>query len=300
MTVYFNMETLELPKQGIGHSYVAKEIYPVEEYLKTEEGKTHKRLKVFIEKGLKCSSPNCDKVGKYIIKAADAYGGVHTDMYSEDFTLMTVDHIYPKCLGGNNAMVNKQTMCSPCNSKKASKVPDQGFHYSMVKKGIGIFEYQFDKSGHELTFSKRLAAENLWTHEYALRVIEEYKRFCFLAMYAGHPVTPSDAVDQAWHLHLLHSKDYDNFCSNVMRYRLHHGPTKGGQFESDKFEDLYLKTKRSYKKAFNSEPPLDIWPENKERFSGNFVRLDLTQHLVIHKPSFPRLTRLLEWVMKRL
>ena len=33
--------------------------------------------------------------------------------------------------------------------------------------------------------------------ELARRVIREYKRFTFLAMEAGHPVTPSDPVDQA-------------------------------------------------------------------------------------------------------
>jgi hypothetical protein len=45
-------------------------------------------------------------------------------------------------------------------------------------------------------FSKRLARENGWTTAHARRVIEEYKRFVFLARHAGHAVTPSDAVDQ--------------------------------------------------------------------------------------------------------
>ncbi|MEK6230809.1 MAG: hypothetical protein N2A42_03075 [Luteolibacter sp.] len=33
----------------------------------------------------------------------------------------------------------------------------------------------------------------------------EYKRFVALAMLAGHPVTPSEEVDQAWHLHLVYT-----------------------------------------------------------------------------------------------
>ncbi len=44
-------------------------------------------------------------------------------------------------------------------------------------------------------------------------MFDEYRRFAFLAATAGHPVTPSDAVDQAWHLHLTYSRDYwDRFC----------------------------------------------------------------------------------------
>lgn len=58
------------------------------------------------------------------------------------------------------------------------------------------------------TFAARLARENRWSLADAENVIEEYRRFCYLAMTAGHEVTPSDAVDQAWHLHLTYSRDY--------------------------------------------------------------------------------------------
>ncbi len=63
------------------------------------------------------------------------------------------------------------------------------------------------------SFDQRLARENRWPLKFAARVVGEYKRFCFLAVTAGHDVTPSDAVDQAWHLHLTYSRDYwQRFC----------------------------------------------------------------------------------------
>lgn len=62
--------------------------------------------------------------------------------------------------------------------------------------------WQIDEISSAFSFSKRLARDNGWTHAYARRVVEEYKKFVFLAICAGHPVTPSDQVDQAWHLHL--------------------------------------------------------------------------------------------------
>ncbi|MCA9199582.1 MAG: hypothetical protein KDA87_18695, partial [Planctomycetales bacterium] len=87
-----------------------------------------------------------------------------------------------------------------------------------------------------MTFAARLARENSWTHAYANRVVLEYKRFCILAVAAGHPVTPSEHVDQAWHLHLTYSRSYwQRFCPDALRMDLHHEPTAGGMAEGEKF-----------------------------------------------------------------
>ena len=126
--------------------------------------------------------------------------------------------------------------------------------------------YEFGPEGAEQTFEQRLARENGWSALEAARVLEEYKRFCFLAATAGHPVTPSEAVDQAWHLHLCYSRDYwQRFCPEVLGRELHHGPTKGGPAERDKHFEQYALTLRSYEEIFGS-PPEDIWPASYKRF----------------------------------
>ena len=120
-----------------------------------------------------------------------------------------------------------------------------------------------------LTFADRLARENRWSAQRAARVILEYKRFCYLARTAapGDQVTPSDAVDQAWHLHLTYSRDYwDLFCPNVLGAPLHHGPTAGGQVERTRYYDQYAATLKAYEDAFGEAPPTDIWPDAKRRF----------------------------------
>ncbi len=117
-----------------------------------------------------------------------------------------------------------------------------------------------------LTFTARLARENRWTPAFAERVIGEYKRFCFLAVTAGHEVTPSDAVDQAWHLHLTYSRDYwQRFCPEVLGRELHHGPTAGGTGERDRYFEQYAQTLKSYEAAFGPAPA-DIWPDARQRF----------------------------------
>lgn len=137
--------------------------------------------------------------------------------------------------------------------------------------------FQLDDPTAALTFSRRLARENGWTHDFALRVVDEYKRFVYLAMTAGHEVTPSDEVDQAWHLHLTYTRSYwDEMCGNVLGRPLHHGPTKGGEAEGERFEDQYERTLESYRRAFGQEAPSDIWPPAEVRFgdAAYFVRVN--------------------------
>ena len=125
-----------------------------------------------------------------------------------------------------------------------------------------------DEPGIVFPFSARLARENGWVRAFAERVVEEYRRFLYLAVTAGHPVTPPVAVDQAWHLHLTYTRSYwDELCGRVLGRPLHHDPTKGGAAERDKYADWYTRTLDSYRAAFGEEPPPDIWPAPAERFS---------------------------------
>ena len=127
--------------------------------------------------------------------------------------------------------------------------------------------YEIGPPDAALSFAARLARENRWSADYAERVIGEYKRFCYLASVAGHQVTPSDQVDQAWHLHLTYSRDYwERFCREVLGRPLHHGPTRGGRDEGERFYDQYAQTLASYEQAFGKPPPEDIWSPAQLRF----------------------------------
>lgn len=135
-----------------------------------------------------------------------------------------------------------------------------------------------------LTFAVRLARENRWSLPHAERVIGEYRRFCFLAMTAGHEVTPSDAVDQAWHLHLTYTRDYwQSFCPDILRSDLHHGPTKGGPVERERFYYQYAATLAAYEAAFGAPPPPDIWPTAHRRFSidPTGVRVNFSDGIIL-------------------
>lgn len=131
-----------------------------------------------------------------------------------------------------------------------------------------IMGFEMDDPASSLPFTRRLARENRWEIAYAVRVVREYKRFAYLAMRAGHPVTPSVAIDQAWHLHLLYTRSYwDEFCGGVLGQALHHGPTRGGQAEGTRYREQYSKTLESYAKHFGDPPPGDIWPSVDDNFA---------------------------------
>ena len=69
-----------------------------------------------------------------------------------------------------------------------------------------IEQFSLDDPGAAFPFSVRLARENRWSTDHAERAIREYKRFMFLGCVAGHPVSPSEDVDQVWHLNLVYTK----------------------------------------------------------------------------------------------
>ncbi|NJP10149.1 MAG: TIGR04222 domain-containing membrane protein [Leptolyngbyaceae cyanobacterium RU_5_1] len=153
--------------------------------------------------------------------------------------------------------------------------------------------FSFDQPDTQLPFHKRLARDNGWSLTYAQRVIEEYRKFAFLAVVAGHPVSPSDQVDQAWHLHLTDSRSYwQEFCPQVLQMSLHHEPGRGGISERLKLNDWYHRTLESYERFFGQTPPADIWPPAVIRFGRDlrFVRINTEQNWVVPKPALPSLT----------
>lgn len=149
-----------------------------------------------------------------------------------------------------------------------------------------IKHFEFDDPSDSLTFSARLARENGWELTFALQVILEYKKFMFLLCIAKGSLTPSDEVDQVWHLHLIYTKLYWNdWCVQTLGKQIHHGPTKGGESEKLKFDNLYESTKSFYLEIFGIKPPENIWPDSKVRFKNNkFVRVNTNFNWVIKKP----------------
>lgn len=152
-----------------------------------------------------------------------------------------------------------------------------------------VSAFPFDNPNAISQFSARLARENRWSRKFARRVLEEYRRFAFLSVAAGHPVSPSEDVDQAWHLHLIYTRSYwDEFCGKVLGRPLHHLPSQGGDAEQAKLSDWYARTLASYERLFGEKPPADIWPSSadRKRQQTRLIHVDAKRFWIIPKVSW--------------
>jgi len=147
--------------------------------------------------------------------------------------------------------------------------------------------FELDDGEQALPFAARLARENGWDHGYATRVIDEYRRFVYLVATGDGELTPSDEVDQAWHLHLVYTRSYwKRMCGGILGRELHHLPTRGGRAEGERFAAQYAATLADYEREFGHPPPADIWPGVEARFRGadRFLRVNTVRQLVLPRP----------------
>ena len=109
-------------------------------------------------------------------------------------------------------------------------------------------------------FASKLARKLGWKNAFALRAIEEYRKFVYLGIVSDFAVTPPKVIDQVWHEHLLFSRAYREFCATVLRREFDHNPELvPTDAQRGVFSAQYEATLKLYAKEFNVKPPADIW-----------------------------------------
>jgi hypothetical protein len=109
-------------------------------------------------------------------------------------------------------------------------------------------------------FEAALAARQGWSPRFAGRVAQEYRRFLYLAAIAGVEVTPSQFVDEAWHLHLELPHYGEILCGRILGRPLEHRPGTGTAEDDARCARQYEQTLALYERIFGEPPPDDIWP----------------------------------------
>jgi hypothetical protein len=119
---------------------------------------------------------------------------------------------------------------------------------------------QIEEPGTGRRFEEILAEEQGWPLDFAERVADEYCGFLYLAATAGFEVTPSETVDQAWHLHLEWPHYQKILCGEILGRPLDHRPGTGEPDEEERYRRQYQETLALYEQVFGKPPPTDIWP----------------------------------------
>jgi hypothetical protein len=93
--------------------------------------------------------------------------------------------------------------------------------------------------------------------EMAQRVIEEYRKFLFLAMRAGHQVIPPGIINDVW---MAHIQNAQNYWENLGQMISERPATQGIDAKTfSNMADAWSATLQSYEKIFGMKPPMDIW-----------------------------------------
>lgn len=131
-----------------------------------------------------------------------------------------------------------------------------------------------DKSNQLLQYdlqfiTKRFAEEQGISIEIANNYEHEMKRFFLLRFVQKRKYAVMGKVDDYWHLFIVYTKQYHDFCDKAFGAYLHHNPATSRSTDPTVSENiLYIRFLVDYYRFFKEAPPSDIWPFSNEIF-GN-------------------------------
>jgi len=110
------------------------------------------RYMTFYQKGVKCAC--CGKAGTHFKLCGDKNTNRrHFNLYADDGTLITKDHIIPASKGGADKVSNMQTMCVNCNVAKGDSCSDIKVEYIVghnVKNGKEVTFRSIERAAYSL------------------------------------------------------------------------------------------------------------------------------------------------------
>lgn len=113
----------------------------------------------------------------------------------------------------------------------------------------------------DLTYLEdRLIKAEKWLKEDAIESVRRYKKFLYLIL--KHPnvtFVPDEDIDEVWHAHILHTKQYHRDCLNIFGRFIHHRPVLSTDTDQDRKQmvDNFELTSSLYFDEFN-----EFYPKN--------------------------------------
>lgn len=113
------------------------------------------RYMTFYQKGVKCVC--CGKMGTHFrLCGEEKTNRRHFNLYADDGTLITKDHIIPVSKGGRDDVENMQPMCKDCNEAKGNQCDSVKVEYIVgrnIEKDREIYFRTIEKAALSLTYT---------------------------------------------------------------------------------------------------------------------------------------------------
>lgn len=100
----------------------------------------------------------------------------------------------------------------------------------------------------------------------------ELKKYLWLcSLNDGKNLGMAGPVDELWHTFIIHTRDYEVFCREVLGKFIHHTPTSLSAKANGTAKMHYDEFLATYQRTFGVEAPLHIWPRitNKVQLVDN-------------------------------
>lgn len=150
-----------------------------------------------------------------------------------------------------------------------------------------IAAYDFDDPWVRVPFSGKLARQSGWPTRYVKMVIDEYRRFIYLACVSEELVCPSPDVDKVWHLHLTYTQDYwKRFCAETLGQEVHHYPSSETSEADGRLRHAYDRTLMLLTKEFGEKPPAVVWPAVLQEDLATRTVVDMSRNVVLPRAEF--------------
>jgi hypothetical protein len=105
----------------------------------------------------------------------------------------------------------------------------------------------------------RMVNKHKWDLLASQESVRKYKNFLILHyLYPQTSLVPTSEIDEIWHNHILHTKNYTRDCNQIFGCYIHHNPSSGSQREREFLSDQYLKTMRLYEEKFEESYGSDL------------------------------------------
>lgn len=147
---------------------------------------------------------------------------------------------------------------SLCTNALLKEIPADEWHQLLIEErsicGIQVNTNPLVFDEDRLT---QLVREKLtWDDTKIALVMAEYKKYLQMCKaFSNKRLSPDPLVDEVWHLHILDTMHYADFCEDYFGYFLHHTPRLAvEEVESARVPDTW----NAYQQLFG-DPPAQMW-----------------------------------------